>query len=92
MPKTIVSGRATVGGEMASMTALSEYVLETLREGADSTLYRGRKQGDPWPVLAVALVAEQPFPSESPAAGARILTRSRPRSRVGSQASGPHSL
>jgi PAS domain S-box-containing protein len=41
---------------------LSEYVLEALREGAEFTLYRGRKQGDPWPVLAVVLVAEQPSP------------------------------
>jgi serine/threonine protein kinase len=37
-------------------------MLEALREGAEFTLYRGRKQGDPWPVLAVALVAEQPSP------------------------------
>jgi PAS domain S-box-containing protein len=55
--RIIVLGRATVA---TSVTALSEYVLETLREAADSTLYRGRKQGDPWPVLAVALAAEQP--------------------------------
>jgi predicted ATPase len=45
-----------------SVIALSEYVLEALREGAEFTLYRGRKQGDPWPVLAVVLVAEQPSP------------------------------
>src|SRR6266851_5567532 len=57
--RIIVLGRATVA---TSVTALSEYVLEALREGAEFALYRGRKQGDPWPVLAVALVAEQPSP------------------------------
>ena len=42
------------------MAALSEYVLEPLREGAEFTLYRGRQQGDSPPVLAVALAADQP--------------------------------
>ena len=42
------------------MAALSEYVLEPLREGAEFTLYRGRQQGDSTPVLAVALAADQP--------------------------------
>ena len=40
----------------------SGYVLEPLREGPDFTLYRGRQCGNPSPVLAVALVAEQPSP------------------------------
>ena len=40
----------------------SEYVLEPLREGADFTLYRGRQHGNPSPILAVALAAEQPSP------------------------------
>ena len=44
------------------MTERSEYVLEPLREGADLTLYRGRRHGNPSPVLAVALSAEQPSP------------------------------
>ena len=44
------------------MAALSEYVLEPLREGAEFTLYRGRQHGDSTPVLAVALVADQPSP------------------------------
>jgi PAS domain S-box-containing protein len=44
------------------MAALSEYVLEPLREGAEFTLYRGRQQGDSTPVLAVALAADQPSP------------------------------
>jgi predicted ATPase/signal transduction histidine kinase len=44
------------------MTALSEYVLEPLREGADFTLYRGRQHGDQSPVLAIAPSAEQPSP------------------------------
>jgi serine/threonine protein kinase len=36
------------------------YLLELLREGGDSTLYRGRQRGNPSPVLAVAPAAEQP--------------------------------
>jgi PAS domain S-box-containing protein len=44
------------------MTAPSGYVLELLREGGDFTLYRGRQNGNPSPVLAVALAAEQPSP------------------------------
>src|ERR1700682_3699044 len=42
------------------MTAGSGYVLETLREGAEFTLYRGRQHGNPLPLLAVAPAAEQP--------------------------------
>ncbi|MCU1337978.1 MAG: multi-sensor signal transduction multi-kinase [Bryobacterales bacterium] len=44
------------------MKALSGYVLERFREDADFTLYRGRKQGDRSPVLAIAPSAEQPSP------------------------------
>jgi PAS domain S-box-containing protein len=44
------------------MAIPSEYVLEPLREGADFTLYRGRERGDPAPILAVAVAAEQPSP------------------------------
>src|ERR1700732_4787681 len=47
---------------MPSMTEPSGYVLEPLREGADFTLYRGRRHGNPSPVLALALAAEQPSP------------------------------
>src|SRR5438445_776191 len=47
---------------MPSMTEPSEYVLEPIREGADFTLYRGRQRGNPSPILAVALAAEQPSP------------------------------
>src|SRR5713226_2122704 len=47
---------------MPSVTELSGYVLEPLREGADFTLYRGRQHGNPSPVLALALGAEQPSP------------------------------
>jgi serine/threonine protein kinase len=50
------------GDKDASMTERSEYVLVPLREGADFTLYRGRQHGNPSPVLAVALGAEQPSP------------------------------
>jgi len=44
------------------MTEPSEYVLEPLREGAEFTLYRGQQHGNPLPVLAVALAAQQPSP------------------------------
>src|SRR6202790_3045065 len=47
---------------MPSMTEHSGYVLETLREGREFTLYRGRQRGNPSPVLAVALAAERPSP------------------------------
>src|SRR5258708_1823869 len=47
---------------MPSVTERSGYVLEPLRESADFTLYRGRQHGNPSPVLAVALAAEQPSP------------------------------
>src|SRR6202165_56323 len=55
-------GRAAVATRMSSMTAPSGYVLEPLREGSDFTLYRGRQHGNPSPVLAIALSAEQPSP------------------------------
>jgi len=45
---------------MSSVTAPSGYVLESLREGSDFTLYRGRQRGNASPVLAIALFAEQP--------------------------------
>src|SRR5260370_24889586 len=47
---------------MPSMTELSAYVLEPIREGTDFTLYRGRQQANPSRVLAVALAAEHPSP------------------------------
>jgi serine/threonine protein kinase len=42
------------------MTELSGYTLEILREGMDFTVHRGRLHGNPSPVLAVVLTAEQP--------------------------------
>jgi hypothetical protein len=42
------------------MAAPSEYVLEPLREGAEFTLYRGRRHDNPSPVLVMAPAAEQP--------------------------------
>jgi serine/threonine protein kinase len=47
---------------MPSKIEISDYVLEPIREGRDFTLYRGRQSGNPSPVLAVALAAEQPSP------------------------------
>src|SRR3984957_14368979 len=54
--------RTAVATRMPSMTEPSGYALEPLREGADFTLYRGRQHGNPSPVLAIALSAEQPSP------------------------------
>jgi serine/threonine protein kinase len=36
--------------------------LDTIREGAEFTLYRARKHGTPSPILVVAPTAEQPLP------------------------------
>ena len=44
------------------MTVPSGYELEPLREAADLTLYRGRENGNPFPVLVAALSAEHPSP------------------------------
>ena len=38
------------------------YLLDRLREGADFTLYRGTERGNPMPILALAVAAEQPSP------------------------------
>jgi hypothetical protein len=51
-----------VSTSMPSITEPSGYILKPIREGADFTLYRGRQHGDPSPILAVALAAEQPSP------------------------------
>jgi predicted ATPase len=51
-----------VATSIPSITEPSGYVLEPIRKGADFTLYRGRQHGNPWPVLVVALTAEQPSP------------------------------
>ena len=42
------------------MAEESKYLLESLRDGADFTLYRGKERGSSMPILAVA--AEQPSP------------------------------
>src|SRR5713101_2942074 len=47
---------------MSSISGPSGLVLVPIREGADFTLYRGRQRGNPSPVLAIALTAEQPSP------------------------------
>ncbi len=47
---------------MSSISGPSGYVFETLREDADFTLYRGRQNDNPSPVLAIALSAEHPSP------------------------------
>src|SRR6266403_92804 len=52
----------SVTTRMQSNPEPSEYLLESLREGPDFILYRGRQRGNPSPVLVVALTAEQPSP------------------------------
>jgi hypothetical protein len=47
---------------MPSVTEVSGYVVEPLREGRDFILYRGRQDGNPSPVLALAVAEEQPSP------------------------------
>src|SRR6266852_5942335 len=47
---------------MPSVTDLSGYELEPIREGPDFTLYRGRQHGNSSPVLVVMLASEQPSP------------------------------
>jgi serine/threonine protein kinase len=43
------------------MALESKYLLETLRDGADFTLYRGSERGDnPTPIFAVAVNVERP--------------------------------
>src|SRR5260370_1381285 len=46
----------------SSISRPSRFVLVPIREGADFTLYPGRQRGNPSPVLATALTAEQPSP------------------------------
>ena len=42
------------------MTAMFEYTLEPLREGADFSFYRGTERRNQMPILAVATASEQP--------------------------------
>src|ERR1700739_852896 len=59
-----ILGRAAVATRLFSSSGPSGFVLEPLREGAEFTLYRGRQHGNPSPVLAIALSADQPSPQE----------------------------
>jgi len=44
------------------MGVTSEYLLEPIRDGAEFTLYRGRRRDSSTPVLVVAPTADQPLP------------------------------
>ena len=48
--------------KMSPISGPSGYELVPLRENADFTLYRGRRQANPSPILAVALATDQPSP------------------------------
>lgn len=45
-----------------SKTEPPDFLLDTIREGAEFTLYRAREHGNPSPILVVAPTAEQPLP------------------------------
>src|ERR1700685_1133935 len=45
-----------------SMATASVYVLETIRDGPEFTLYRARQRGNDMPLLVVAPTAERPLP------------------------------
>jgi serine/threonine protein kinase len=51
-----------VATRISPISGPSGYELVPLLEDLDFTLYRGRQQGNPSPILAVALAAEQPSP------------------------------
>jgi PAS domain S-box-containing protein len=55
-------GPAAVALGIPSGAEFSGHLLVPLREGADFTLYRGRQDGNPSPVLVVAITGEQPSP------------------------------
>jgi len=60
--KSASQGRASVATRISPISGPSGYELVPLRENLGFTLYRGRQQGNPSPILAVALAAEQPSP------------------------------
>ena len=60
------------------MTERSEYVLETLRKGEEFALYRGRRHGNPLPVLADA--RRRTAARLRASGGSSTNTRSRPTS------------
>src|ERR1700720_4461972 len=45
------------------MAELSGYVLETLRKGGEFILYRGRQPDNPFPILVLAPISDQPTPA-----------------------------
>ena len=61
------------------MAERPEYALETLREDREFAVYRGRQHGYPFPVLTVALAADQPVYviANNKAEGSAPLTLSR---------------
>jgi hypothetical protein len=55
-------GSAAVATRIPSKTEPPAFLLDTIREGAEFTLYRAREHGNPSPILVVAPTAEQPLP------------------------------
>jgi hypothetical protein len=69
---------------MPTTTEFFGYVLEPVREGANITLYHGRRHGNPSPLVAVGFATEQSSPHEysiapefNPGRGAKLLALSR---------------
>jgi serine/threonine protein kinase len=56
-------GRRNADGQRPQVTELSEYVLETLREGSEYILYRGRRPDNAGPILVLAPVHAQQTPA-----------------------------
>jgi len=82
--------RTAVTTKMTSMTELSGYALEPIREGADFILLPRPTAGNPSTVLAIAVSAKQP--SLRVCDGSSTNTRWRPNSiQPGHYASGAHS-
>lgn len=62
---------------MSTTNELSGFVPNLVREGTDFTLYRGRRHGNPSPLLAAGLATEQSSPQS--------LRRERDRRRTESR-------
>jgi hypothetical protein len=84
-------GPAAGASGILSGAESSGHVLEPLREGPDFTLYRGRQHGKPIAHPGSGTNQGTTVASKSQAVGARVLTRRRTRSHLGSPASGSQS-
>jgi hypothetical protein len=56
-------GRRNADGQRPQVTELSGYALETLREGSEYILYRGRRSDDADPILVLTPLHAQETPA-----------------------------